>query len=265
MNVASTLLLLSLTVPQSSPPSVDELAQMAETEFQEGIRSREHGGASRAHFRRAAVAFEQLTHHGVRNPLLYRNLGNAWFLAGEQSRAILAYRAGLKLTPRNAGLREGLTLTREAVLYPENGPFIRPHLEDRPAWLTAVAPTTLLGSAVTMYALTWVCFARWLMVRRGRVLLVGMATLAISLGLTSWLIFEQRGNRDIKTAVVIDRDGVFLRKGNGRAFPTRFDTVLPRGAEATLLYTEEGWVQIEMPGAGVGWVPRDAVIVEEAG
>jgi hypothetical protein len=63
--------------------------------------------------------------------------------------------------------------------------------------------------------------------------------------------------------VVIAADGVLLRKGNGPSFPPRFDTPLNRGVEASLLYRRGDWLQIELSGGEVGWVPAGSAVVEE--
>jgi hypothetical protein len=51
-----------------------------------------------------------------------------------------------------------------------------------------------------------------------------------------------------------------LRTGNGNAFPTRIDALLPRGAEVRELGRRGGWVQVELAGGAVGWVPANVVL-----
>ena len=89
--------------------------------------------------------------------------------------------------------------------------------------------------------------------------------------------------------VVIAQDGVLLRKGNGEAYPRRYDTPVNRGVEARLVEEREGfpatrgavglalgaptgvvaehqgWVQIELAGGEVGWVPRRFVLIDRPG
>jgi hypothetical protein len=62
--------------------------------------------------------------------------------------------------------------------------------------------------------------------------------------------------------VVIARDGVLLRRGNGVVFPPRYDTPVNRGVEGRLRFERGGWVQIELSGGEIGWVPRAAVLVD---
>jgi hypothetical protein len=63
--------------------------------------------------------------------------------------------------------------------------------------------------------------------------------------------------------VVIARDGVLLRRGSSRAFPPRYETRLKAGMEGRLLFERGGWLQVELSGGEVGWVPRSAVVVDE--
>src|SRR5689334_19162351 len=61
----------------------------------------------------AAAAYENLApaHNG--SPALYYNLGNAWFKAGQNGRAIAAYRKAEMLSPRDPNLRFNLNFVRK--------------------------------------------------------------------------------------------------------------------------------------------------------
>jgi hypothetical protein len=72
---------------------------------------------------------------------------------------------------------------------------------------------------------------------------------------------EQR-ELEVHPLVVIVRDGVLLRRGNGMVFPPRYETPINRGVEARLRYERGGWVQIELSGGEIGWLPREAVLME---
>jgi hypothetical protein len=62
--------------------------------------------------------------------------------------------------------------------------------------------------------------------------------------------------------VVIADDGVLLRKGHNLHFPPRFETPVNRGVEARLLFEHGDWLQIQLAGGEVGWVPRKLVLVD---
>src|SRR5437773_1229663 len=98
----SALLMVLLS---AAPPGFDdELARRAEEAFERGVARRQQGEKSRALFVEAARDFEELRRRGARNPMLQRNLGNAYLLADDLPRAILAYRCGLRLAPDDRAL-----------------------------------------------------------------------------------------------------------------------------------------------------------------
>ncbi|MHB8736713.1 MAG: tetratricopeptide repeat protein [Terriglobales bacterium] len=241
-----------------------ELLEHAEGEFQEGVRLRQAADQARPHFRSAADCFEELRRRGVDNALLYRNLGNAYLLADDLPHAILAYRRGLRLAPNDFLLRQSLAEARERVVYPPSGGLGRPPSDARPPWLAYPRAEWLVIATATAYVLAWVCLTRWRMVRRGRLLAAGLITLLLTVLLSAWLMVRIREEQEQNAhpLVVIARDGVLLRRGNGTAFPTRYNMPLPRGVEARRLFERSGWVQMELSGGEVGWLPREAVLVD---
>jgi hypothetical protein len=248
--------------PELSEP---EIARLAEESFAEGVRVRHQADSARPHFRTAARYFDELRRRGASNPTLYRNLGNAQVLADDLPHGILSYHRGLRLSPQDPELRGCLEAARELVVYPANTPLGRPAVERRPPWLPRVRSEWLLGGAVVLYALAWVGLTRWLMTRRGRVLALGVAALLAAVALTGLMIVSVRsespdGDRPL---VVIAEDGVLLRKGNGLSFPPRYETPLNRGVEARLLFERGDWLQVELGGGEVGWVPRGYAVVDE--
>jgi hypothetical protein len=241
-----------------------ELAEHAEAEFAEGVRLRHAADKARPHFREAAGYFEALRQRGAQNPLLYRNLGNAYLLAGDLPHAILSYRRGLRLAPYDFDLRENLNEARGQVVYPASGGLGRPRNDARPPWLPHVLAEWLVIAAGVCYVLAWGCLTRWLMVRRGRVLTFGLLALLVAGLLTAWLLARTREEQEQNAhpLVVIARDGVLLRRGDGTTFPPRYDTPIHRGVEARRRFERGGWVQIELSGGEIGWVPREAVLVD---
>ena len=243
-----------------------ELAARAEAEFRLGVEQRNDAEKARPHFRTAAAYFDELRRRGARNALLYRNLGNAYLLADDLPHAILSYRRGLALAPYDRSLRDNLEQARALVVYPAGSALGRPPVVDRPPWLPRLRSEWAFAVAAAFYVLTWALLTRWLMVRRGALLAGGLAALALAGVATALLIVDLRGERgrSADTLVVIAQDGVLLRKGNGLAFPPRYETPLNRGVEARLLFERGDWLQIELAGGEVGWVPRAYALADEA-
>jgi len=247
----------------ASELSSPEIVAQAEVAFAEGVRLRQDAAQARPHFRQAAELFDSLCSRGVHNPLLYRNLGNSWLLAGELPRAILAYRQGLRIAPGDGDLLADLERARELVVYPDGTRLGRPAQDNRPPWLPRLSSRWRFLSAVALYVVGWIFLARWLMVR-GRWLVPGILTLGGTVVLTVVLLEECREQSErAQPLVIIADDGVLLRKGNNLTFPPRYETPLNRGVEARLLYQRRDWVQIELGGGEIGWVPRQLVLIPQ--
>lgn len=244
------------------PVSNLDLALRAEAEFDRGLAARQDGEPSRRHFLAAALAYEQLRLRGVRNAALERSAGNAYYLADDLPRAILAYRRGLRLSPDDRRAKECLAEAREEVIFLEGNPLGRPPDDLRPAWLPH-APRWLFALAVGGYVVCCLAVARWFMLRQATVLTAAVAALIVAAAATALLIVSWRLESS-RPVVVIAANGVQLRKGDGWAFQPRYETPLNKGVEARLLHrSESGWLQIELSGGEVGWVAESEAVVED--
>ena len=185
-------------------------------------------------------------------------------MAGDLPRALLSYRRGLRLAPADPALRANLAHAREHVTYPGPGELGRPAVDNRPPWLPYLRPNLRLLLCFCLYSLGWLGITRWWMIRqaallRFAVLAFGLAgLLAARLAVDEW---SQR-QESLHPLVVLAADGVVLRKGNSSLYPPRYDTPLNRGVEARLLFERGDWLQIELAGGQVGWVPRATALVD---
>ncbi len=262
---ACLLAALMLTpVPAAEPSSDAQLLERAESEFHAGRASCADRHQSRGHFARAAEAYEALRQRGYRNADLLRNEGNAYLLAGDLPRAILAYRRGLRLAPGDRQLRANLASARAEVAIPSPGSFGRPPEEFWLSWALRPRPALALEGAILASALFWVALTRYFMVRRFRLLKAAFVALAFGLMLKSYALWETWNRvREIPhPLVVVARDGVVLRKGNGLSYPPRNPTPLNRGVEAQELFLRGDWLQIRLAGGEVGWVPLADVLID---
>jgi tetratricopeptide (TPR) repeat protein len=256
--MSATLLSVLLLLPATSET---ELLSRAERAFAEGLALRDKGERGTAAFRASAQAYEALRDRGIVNADLYRNLGNSYLLAGDLPRAILAYREGLRVSPRDPRLRELLASAREQVVYPSNTLLGRPSTLTPPVAWHKLGPEGLYTVATLAYIAACLFLTRWWMLRRS--LHLTLAVLSLLLAVASSLpLVEQAWTGPPKPIVVIARDGVLLRKGNGDAFAPWYETPINRGVEATLLYDANDWRQIELAGGEVGWVRAQEVITE---
>jgi hypothetical protein len=176
----------------------------------------------------------------------------------------LSYHRGLRLAPNDRALRDSLVEARQRVIYPASGDLGRPRNDDRPPWLRYLPSGWLMAATIPCYILGCVGVTRWRMIRRGRLLVGGAIALLLAAVLTGWLMVraEEQRERELHPLVVIARDKVLLRRGNGEVFPPRYETPINRGVEGRWRFERGGWVQIELSGGEIGWVSRAAVLMD---
>jgi hypothetical protein len=249
--------LLILALAQAAPPEAEVLSR-AEAAFAEGVQT--DGPAARQAFARAGAGYEELRQRGAHNPALYRNQGNAYLLAGDLPRAILAYRRGLQLAPNDWVLRANLVYAREHVIPGAPGAFGRPPTDDWPPWLLRPTPGLAVILAGICYGLACASFTRWLMTRRSWLLAATGTAGLLAVLLSVHAVSTERGEG--RPLVIVAAENVRLHKGNGRAYPS-YPWPLPRGTEACFLFARGNWLQIELAGGEVGWVPRADVVCDE--
>lgn len=193
----------------------------------------------------------------------FANWGKAHFLAEEIPEAILAFRRGLSLDVADSDLRSALTFARQQVEYPPAAvrppdPWDNLAHQSRAGWFWKVA--------LVFYALTFVALTYWLLARHwsgliGVLLLAGCAALATF----NWTAADRQAVWEgAHPLVVVREDKLPFRTGNGPSYPASDSLpVLRRGMEGCRTLERGGWLQVRFPGDALGWVPRDAVLVDE--
>jgi hypothetical protein len=241
-----------------------ELLQQAEVAFRAGTELRDQPDEAQSRFRQAASCYEELRQRGISNGDLYRNQGNAYLLAGDLPHAVLAYRRGLRLNPADSILRANLAYARSQVAHSGSGAFGRPAVDNRPPWLPYLALRLRLLLFFASYSIGWLGIVRWWMVRRTAPLTMGILAFGLAILLATSFGMEEWSERQevLHPLVVIAADGLALRKGDGVLYPSRYQTPLHRGVEARLRFEGSDWLQIELAGGQVGWIPRSAALLD---
>jgi hypothetical protein len=257
------LLLIAFCLGMTPSPAGDvlsdvELLARAEQAFRTGVAARTDSSQARHYFGKAASDYEILRQRGYRSSALFGNQGNAYFLAGDWPGAILAFQRGLRLDGGNRQIQAHLDHARSQVVSPF--PPVRGLLPWLPRWHS----NRLLVAAIGCYGVACLAWTRWWMIRQSRLwkaavgaMLIGMVA-AANWGLEAW---EDQQNLKYPL-VVIAEDGVKLRNGNGSSYPAYEDATLNRGVEARMVFSRGNWLQIELAGGKLGWVPRAAALVD---
>lgn len=209
-------------------------------------------------FAGAAIAYEDLADAGVVDGVLYYNLGNAYFKAGDLGRAILNYRRATRLLPRDADIATNLHLARAQTLdrledgKPGAAALLRRSLAD---WVTLNEAAMAALILWAMLCILGAAAIRWPRVRRR--LPYGMAVVAalfavalLSAGIHVW-------DRQANPPAVVIAGETEARSGPGADYLLEF--TLHAGAEITVLEMRGDWARIGLPGNLQGWVPAEGV------
>jgi tetratricopeptide (TPR) repeat protein len=249
----------------AAPGDDADLLRRADQAVQEGLKRSDDAQQARPYFLDAAKQYEALQRHGVSNPELYRDLGNAYLLAGDVPRAILAFHRGLRLAPTDYVLQANLTYAREQVDYPSLDNFGRPSPGDWPPWLPRPTLGIMLTWVVVAYAAVCLFLTRWWMTGRGWWLAAACTVFLLMFAPVFGAAHEAwRERQEVQhPLVVVAADGIPLRNGNGRTYPARYDgKTLNRGVEARLLFDRGDWLHIELAGGETGWVQRANLLLD---
>jgi hypothetical protein len=258
--IAAAFVLLPAAPGFASSPA-DTLAQ-AVAAFAEGAEHRDDSARARPAFARAAAAYDSLWNQGFRSPLLAISRARAHRLAGDLPRAVAALHAGLAVARYSRPLQEELADARAAVRYPLGGELAE---QARPKPLrgvgTRMSPAEAWLLAGGLWLAVWAGVARFAMTRNALwPAFTGLALAALLALGGLWLQDFRIRQREESLPLLVATRAATPRRGNADAYPPRFDSALPRGAEVRELSRRGGWVQVQLPGGAVGWLPEASVI-----
>lgn len=208
-------------------------------------------------YRLAASRFEALTtRHGIRNGLLYYNLGNTYLLAGDPGRAILNYLRAQQYIPTDPRLADAL---REARLrqvdnFPQAAPTrLRQALF---FWHYHLGPKGRFCIVATAFAAIWLLLAVHLFRPIPRLWKpLSFLGAAILLAAASSLLHARADPR--RTAVIVQPE-ILPRKGDAQVYDPAFTNPLHSGAEITVREQRRDWLRIQVQDGSEGWIPAAA-------
>ena len=215
-------------------------------------------------YRGAAVAYEDVVALGVKDPVLYYNLGVAYMQTDRPGPAVLNFRRALALDPSDADAAANLKIARESLegVLPPSGSgltgFSNAVVSVAPAWLLGAG--AILASIVA--AVLWAVFR----MARSRVFKDSTAyaatVLLLLVGFSVAVLVIDAG-RDRGDAVVPRTASLYSGPGPGYV---DFLSV-PAGAEVSIVDQRDEWVRLALPpgdyGEGVqGWAKSATVELE---
>jgi tetratricopeptide (TPR) repeat protein len=207
-------------------------------------------------YRESAKVLESILADGFRSGVVYYNLGNAYYRAGEYGRAILNYRKAKPYRPRDPYLSANL----EQALVAAPGRLAE---SPRPWWIHVLFWTDWLSFPTKVQAvfvgtsLAAISLGLAVVLRLPRLhwLTLGLLFGSLAIGIDTGL-----GYTDIEGSrrAVITKDTI-ARKGTGNSYEAAFDQPLRDGAEFTVLGETSDWTFGRFENIGDGWVRNEFV------
>ena len=207
-------------------------------------------------FRESAKLLESIVADGFCNGVVYYNLGNAYYRAGDFGRAILNYRKAKPYRPRDplleANLQQALASAPGKIAEPP-----KPWWQHVMFWQEYLSHPSRVAIALISFTLAPIlAFVSFLFSRRRFLLLAGgLTATALLFTLDAGLNSPERFSA---SRAVITGETV-ARKGIGKDYEPAFDAPLKDGAEFVILDETSGWTFGHFAGIGDGWVRNEFV------
>lgn len=210
----------------------------------------------RDQFDSARSGFEQLVQGGIDDPRVWHNLGNCYYKLGRIGDALVAYKRGLRLAPRDADLGANFRFVRLYAI-DKIEPVGEFFLEEW--WRAAV-------SRLSVYETRWMAGITFWLAAALTVWLLWPGRPRIPVGplIAVWILwFAATGaaatayNRDYQRrsgAIVATKTEV--RAGPGNDYAVQF--VAHDGLLGEAERLESGWFLVRFPNGLKGWVPSGA-------
>lgn len=206
-------------------------------------------------YRRAALRFERIVDEGgVRNGMLFYNIGNAYFRMNDIGRAILNYRRAERYIPGDRNLALNLRTARETRQDSFEEGQSAQVMHTLLFWHYDIQSNTrsmLFG----VFSLLFWGLALLRLFRRGWSpawalgLIGGVAVLFLGS-----LVVESTVQASQQAGVVIAPQ-VIARTGDGQSYEPAFSDPLHAGAEFVLLDARNDWNHVELPDGRQCWIP----------
>lgn len=204
---------------------------------------------------RAAVLYQEILDRGVVSGALLYNQGNAYMRAGQRGRAIACYRHALVYRPRDPQLRANLQLALQGQSSLRGPRGVLDYVFFWNDWLSypgkVRAMAVLASLAFAFGVLALFVPPRRLFRRAAWTILILTLVAAASAGY-DWHRFER-----IERGVVVCAE-VVARKGNADSYDPAFTEPLKEGTEFQVVERRGAWLQIQLAGGQIGWVPDAA-------
>jgi hypothetical protein len=207
-------------------------------------------------YRVAALQYlaEAGTNAAARGPLLY-DAGNAFFLAGDNGRAIVAYRRAEPAMPGSSLLRDNLAFVRKQAGNPDETATASSWGALR-FWRWNPAALWLWLAAAWLLFWAGQFWRQWS--GRGCPRAVLKFTLGVAVLMAVTLLWQQVQTAHRCRGVLVASQ-VEARKGPNYGYAPAFTAPLDAGLEGEVIASEGDWLELRFDAGHQGWVRKAAV------
>ncbi len=210
-------------------------------------------------YEKAATHFESLAlDAGIRNGKLYYNTGNAYFMANDLGRAILAYRRALVYAPNDPNLVQNVEFARSKRVDKIKAKESSKISEIVFFWHYNISQGIRSMLFVISFAAIWIFLGLRLFMQRAFLGLGTVISVIVSLLFFGSLLADVVSSASAKPGVIIAEE-VTAYKGDGETYEPSFQEPLHAGTEFDLIEARRGWLHIELSDGTRGWVTASSV------
>jgi hypothetical protein len=210
-------------------------------------------------YEKAILNYKKIISDGrIKNPKLYYNLGNAYFLKEDIGRAILNYRRAERLDKADTNIQKNLAFARSRRIDTVDVKTEERILETLFFWHYDFPIKTKF--LVTCLCFAIVCMSVTVMLWRGKSapwVVTAVICGLLTAGFLASVIVETRTRAHRVSGVITDRQ-VVARQGDGPNYPESFKDPLHTGTEFNLIERRSGWFHIMLSDDSDGWIPDNA-------
>lgn len=227
--------------------------------FREANTTTDDPDKARNLYEKAILNYEKIiSEAGIKNPKLYYNLANAYFLKEDIGRAILNYRRAETLDKADANIQKNLAFARSRRIDKVETKTEKRILETLFFWHYDFSIKTKF--LMTCIFFTIVCIGGIVMLWRGKsapqvatAVIFGLLTICF----LASVVVEARSRANTISGV-ITAGQVIARQGDGPNYPESFKDPLHAGTEFELIERRPGWLHIILSDNSEAWIPDNA-------
>jgi hypothetical protein len=258
--ICTFIFILPSTVRAAMPTEqVYSLFNQANQFFREANATTDNPEQAQKLYEKAILNYEKIINDaGIKNPKLYYNLGNAYFLKEDIGRAILNYRRAENLDKADTNIQKNLAFARSRRIDKVEVKTEERILETLFFWHYDFSVKTKF--LLTCICLAIVCISVTATLWRGKsASLVITATICflLTVSFLASVIVETRSQANTIRGVITNQQ-VVARQGDGPNYPESFTEPLHAGTEFDLLERRPGWFHIMLSDDSEGWIPDNA-------